>query len=99
MSAARNAPLRRRRGALDPDRLVPRSRRALRATAVYAALVVLALFILLPIGWMLTAALKPDTATIFTFPPEFIPPSIGGGRTSSMHSPRKASRISGTSST
>ena len=73
MSAARNAPLRRRRGALDPDRLVPRSRRALRATAVYAALVVLALFILLPIGWMLTTALKPDTATIFTFPPEFIP--------------------------
>ena len=73
MSAARNAPLRRRGGALDPDRLVPRSRRALRATAVYAALVVLALFILLPIGWMLTTALKPDTATIFTFPPEFIP--------------------------
>src|SRR5450759_4921848 len=73
MPAARNAPLRRRGGALDPDRLVPRSRRALRATAVYAALVVLSLFILLPIGWMLTAALKPDTATIFTFPPEFIP--------------------------
>ena len=24
-------------------------------------------------GWMLTAALKPDTATIFTFPPEFFP--------------------------
>src|SRR5450759_4458718 len=73
MSAARNAPLRRRGGALDPDRLVPRSRRALRATAVYAALVVLSLFILLPIGWMLTTALTPDTATIFTFPPEFIP--------------------------
>src|SRR5829696_10297167 len=47
--------------------------RALHAAAVYALLGLLCLFILLPIGWMLTAALKPDTAPIFTFPPEWFP--------------------------
>ncbi len=53
--------------------LGPRLRRVLRAGVVYAALLVLTTFILLPIGWMVTAALKPDTAIIFTFPPEFVP--------------------------
>jgi ABC-type glycerol-3-phosphate transport system permease component len=43
------------------------------AALVYGLLVVLALFILLPIGWMLTAALKPDTAPVFTYPPEWFP--------------------------
>ena len=47
--------------------------RALHAAAVYALLGLLCLFILLPIGWMLTAALTPDTAPIFTFPPEWFP--------------------------
>ena len=47
--------------------------RALHAAAVYALLGLLCLFILLPMGWMLTAALKPDTAPIFTFPPEWFP--------------------------
>ena len=46
---------------------------ALHAAAVYALLGLLCLFILLPIGWMLTAALKPDTAPVFTFPPEWFP--------------------------
>jgi multiple sugar transport system permease protein len=41
--------------------------------ALYALLLLLSLFILMPIGWMLTAALKPDTAPIFTFPPEWFP--------------------------
>ena len=52
---------------------VPSPRRAAHGGAVYVLLVAFTLFILLPIGWMLTAALKPDTATIFTFPPEFFP--------------------------
>jgi multiple sugar transport system permease protein len=30
-------------------------------------------FILLPVGWMLTAALKPDYAPIYTIPPEWFP--------------------------
>ena len=48
-------------------------RTILHATVVYALLALLCLFILMPIGWMLTAALKPDTAPIFTFPPEWFP--------------------------
>jgi multiple sugar transport system permease protein len=51
----------------------PRARRVLRAALVYALLVALCAFILLPVGWMVTAALKPDTAIVFTFPPEFVP--------------------------
>ena len=50
-----------------------RPRNLLHTVLVYAALGVLTLFILMPIGWMLTAALKPDTAPIFTFPPEWFP--------------------------
>lgn len=50
-----------------------RVRGVLHAVAVYALLMLLSLFILMPIGWMLTAALKPDTAPIFTFPPEWFP--------------------------
>ncbi len=52
---------------------VPSARRAAHGASVYVLLVAFTLFIVLPIGWMLTAALKPDTATIFTFPPEFFP--------------------------
>jgi multiple sugar transport system permease protein len=40
---------------------------------LYVLLLTVSLFILLPIGWMLTAALKPDTAPVFTFPPEWFP--------------------------
>src|ERR687893_2785290 len=47
--------------------------KALHAAAVYALLGLLCLLILMPIGWMLTAALKPDTAPVFTFPPEWFP--------------------------
>ena len=52
---------------------VRRPRGLLHAVAVYGVLILLTLFILLPIGWMLTAALKSDTDIIFTFPPEFFP--------------------------
>jgi hypothetical protein len=34
---------------------------------VYGVLLVLSAFILLPVGWMLAAALKPDLAPVFTF--------------------------------
>jgi multiple sugar transport system permease protein len=48
-------------------------RRILRVLVLYAVLLVLCLFVLMPIGWMLTAALKPNTAPVFTFPPEWYP--------------------------
>jgi multiple sugar transport system permease protein len=52
-----------------------RKRRRYRPTSVlaYATLVVLSAFILLPVGWMLTAALKPDLEPVFTLPPEWVP--------------------------
>jgi len=40
---------------------------------VYAILLGLSGFILLPVGWMLTAALKPDLAPVFNLPPAWIP--------------------------
>jgi ABC-type glycerol-3-phosphate transport system permease component len=48
-------------------------RRAAHVAFVYANLILLTLFILLPLGWMLTAALKPDNVPVFTFPPEWFP--------------------------
>ena len=54
----------------------PRLPRILHAVFVYAVLILASLFILLPIGWMLTAALKPDTAPVFTFPPEWFPTRV-----------------------
>jgi len=54
-------------------RRVPSTARLLHAAVVYALLVVLSAFILLPIAWMLTAALKPDTAPVFTIPVEWLP--------------------------
>jgi multiple sugar transport system permease protein len=47
--------------------------RIIRAVVLYGLLLLLSLFILIPIGWMLTTALKPDTAPVFTFPPEWYP--------------------------
>jgi multiple sugar transport system permease protein len=40
---------------------------------VYAILLLLSAFILLPLGWMLTVALKPDDTPYFTIPPEWFP--------------------------
>jgi multiple sugar transport system permease protein len=66
--------------AVAPVTTVTRTKRRLRrprnlahAALVYAMLAVLVGFILLPVSWMLTAALKPDTAPIFTNPPEWFP--------------------------
>lgn len=41
--------------------------------AVYGLLLMLCAFILLPAGWMLTAALKPDLEPVFTPTPEWFP--------------------------
>jgi multiple sugar transport system permease protein len=41
--------------------------------AAYAALVMLSATILLPLGWMLTVALKPDFAPAFTNPTQWVP--------------------------
>src|SRR5918995_1320548 len=56
-----------------PSPRFPRLPRLLHAVFVYGLLILASLFILLPVGWMLTAALKPDTAPVFTFPPEWFP--------------------------
>lgn len=49
------------------------SRHTLHVAFVYVCLFALSLFILLPLGWMLTAALKPNNVPVFTFPPEWFP--------------------------
>ena len=54
----------------------PRLPRILHAVFVYSVLILASLFILMPMGWMLTAALKPDTAPVFTFPPEWLPTRV-----------------------
>ncbi len=45
----------------------------LRLVVIYALLVAASAFILLPLGWMLTVALKPDKALFFSNPPEWFP--------------------------
>jgi len=39
----------------------------------YLLLIALCAFVLLPIGWMLTVALKPEGVPVFTIPPEWFP--------------------------
>jgi ABC-type glycerol-3-phosphate transport system permease component len=51
----------------------PRIRRLCGVVFVYALVLTLCAFILLPLGWMLTAALKPDRVPIFTVPTEWFP--------------------------
>jgi multiple sugar transport system permease protein len=48
-------------------------RRVARLVLLYVALLSLCGVILLPLGWMITVALKPDHAPVFTFPPEWFP--------------------------
>jgi multiple sugar transport system permease protein len=58
-------------------RQIPPRRRPLRPivfkVCIYGALLLLSSFILLPAGWMLTAALKPDLEPVFTPTPEWWP--------------------------
>lgn len=49
------------------------ARRVLHAALVYGCLAALTLFIALPLGWMLTAALKPENVPVFTVPTEWFP--------------------------
>jgi ABC-type glycerol-3-phosphate transport system permease component len=51
----------------------PKYRRAATFVVLYAALFGLSAVILLPLGWMITVALKPDFAPVFTFPPQWFP--------------------------
>jgi multiple sugar transport system permease protein len=61
----------RRRTAAGPS--FYRARRVARVALAYAVLLLLSAFILLPLGWMLTVALKPDNTPYFTIPPEWFP--------------------------
>src|SRR5215208_1736238 len=56
-----------RPGVGPPSPRFPRLPRILHAVFVSAVLILASLFILLPVGWMLTAALKPATAPVLTF--------------------------------
>ncbi|CAA9314357.1 MAG: sugar ABC transporter permease [uncultured Chloroflexia bacterium] len=51
----------------------PRVKRNLGQAFAYVMLLILTAFILLPLGWMLTVALKPDFVPVFTIPPEWVP--------------------------
>lgn len=50
-----------------------RMRRISFTVGMYLLLIGICSFILLPVGWMLTAALKPDLAPVFTVHPEWFP--------------------------
>jgi multiple sugar transport system permease protein len=50
-----------------------RARRIGHKVLMYAILLLLCAFILLPVSWMLTAALKPDLEPVFTPTPEWVP--------------------------
>jgi ABC-type glycerol-3-phosphate transport system permease component len=50
-----------------------RIRRIFGKVLLYAILIGLSIFVILPIGWMLTVALKPDWVPVFTIPPEYFP--------------------------
>lgn len=48
-------------------------RRIVRFVLLYAVLLSLCAVIILPLGWMITVALKPDHTPVFTFPPQWFP--------------------------
>jgi multiple sugar transport system permease protein len=52
---------------------MPRIRNGVRHLLLYAALLALSAFVLLPVCWMLTVALKPDNTPVFTLPPQWFP--------------------------
>lgn len=61
--------------AAEPRRRGPSPARIGQKVAGYGALLVLSLTILLPLSWMLTVALKPDLAPVFTRPTQWVPTS------------------------
>lgn len=50
-----------------------RAQRLVGQALAYGVLLLWSAFILLPLGWMLTVALKPDNTPYFTIPPEWFP--------------------------
>jgi multiple sugar transport system permease protein len=58
-----------------PVRRTPcrRVRRVAVFVALYVVLLGLCAVILLPLGWMITVALKPDYTPVFTYPPQWFP--------------------------
>jgi multiple sugar transport system permease protein len=58
-----------------PVRRTPwrRARRVAVFVALYVVLLGLCAVILLPLGWMITVALKPDYTPVFTYPPQWFP--------------------------
>lgn len=51
----------------------PRFRRRGGQSLAYALLLLLCAIVILPFGWMLTVALKPEGVPVFTIPPEWFP--------------------------
>lgn len=49
------------------------ARRVAMLVLLYLVLLALTAVILLPLGWMITVALKPDFEPVFTFPPQWFP--------------------------
>ncbi|HWQ12537.1 MAG TPA: carbohydrate ABC transporter permease [Roseiflexaceae bacterium] len=58
---------------VSPRLTLARVRRLGRVALAYGVLLLLCTFVLLPLGWMLTAALKPDRLPVFTVPPQWFP--------------------------
>jgi len=55
------------------DAIIHRARKLLRLLMLYAILLSLCGFVLLPVSWMLTAALKPDGVPFYNIPPQWFP--------------------------
>ena len=51
----------------------PHGQRRVNQSLAYAVLLLLSAVVILPFGWMLTVALKPDGVPVFTIPPEWFP--------------------------
>lgn len=62
-----------RRSRVFPTLSLPRLQRFIKVILTYAILLILCAFILMPLGWMITVALKPDNIPVFTFPPQWFP--------------------------
>lgn len=71
MQTTANSSETRRRVAQRPS--MYRAQRLVGLALAYGVLLLLSAFILLPLGWMLTVALKPDNTPYFTIPPEWFP--------------------------
>jgi multiple sugar transport system permease protein len=57
----------------EPRRLAKRGLALAGTVGWYLGLLTVCAFILLPVSWMITAALKPDLAPVYTIPPQWFP--------------------------